>query len=327
MSRSTDSLLNPSAKIALAVWSGIKENLIHTQPKKRPTYSPPLITLKATTMTILITGGTGKTGFKLAKLLHAANHSVLITSRKGVAPEPFKAVTFDWNDASTFENPFKADANINKVYLVAPSVFDALPVAKPFIDLAISKGVKRFVLLSATQLQKGGVFIGKIHEYIASLGVEYTVLRPTWFIENFGSLFIHSINNSNTVASVTKNGKIPFIGVDDIAKAAFDALLAEKSSNSDFYVVGPELLTYDQATEILSEVIGRKITHTHITNEQEQGFFRSIGMSPEYAAMLNGMEAAIADDAEEKLVGTSKTITGTHKLRDYFEANKALWTK
>ncbi|KAJ3498279.1 hypothetical protein NLJ89_g10237 [Agrocybe chaxingu] len=262
-------------------------------------------------MTILVTGGTGKTGFKLAKLLHAANQSVLITSRKGVAPEPFKAVTFDWNDASTFENPFKATRTSTR----------------PFIDLAISKGVKRFVLLSASQLQKGGVFIGKIHEYIASLGVEYTVLRPTWFTENFGALFVHSINNDNTVASVTKNGKIPFVSIDDIAKAAFDALLAEKSANSDFYVVGPELFTYDQAIELLSEIIGRKITHVHITNEQEQGFYRSIGMSPEYAAMLNGMEAVIADGSEEKLVGTSKTITGTHKLRDYFEENKALWVK
>ncbi|CAA7268334.1 unnamed protein product [Cyclocybe aegerita] len=143
------------------------------------------------------------------------------------------------------------------------------------------------------------------HEYIASLGVEYTVLRPTSFIEWQNPLHRH----------------------DDIAKAAFDALLAEKSSNSDFYVVGPELFTYDQAIEILSEVIGRKITHTHITNEQQQGFLRSVGMSPEYATMLNGMGGAIANGAEEKLVGTSKTITGTHKLRDYFEVNKALWVK
>ncbi|CAA7268327.1 unnamed protein product [Cyclocybe aegerita] len=132
---------------------------------------------------------------------------------------------------------------------------------------------------------------------------------------------------NNTIASVTKNGKIPFINTNDIAEATFEALLAEQSANSDFYVVGPELLTYDRATEILSEIIGHKITHVHITNEQEQGFFRSIGMWPEYVAMLNGMEAVIAHGAEEKLVGTSKTITGTHKLRDYFEANKALWIK
>ncbi|KAJ3510102.1 hypothetical protein NLJ89_g4864 [Agrocybe chaxingu] len=82
------------------------------------------------------------------------------------------------------------------------------------------------------------------------------------------------------------------------------------------------------ATEVLSEIIEHKITHVHITNEQEQGLFRSIGMSPEYVAMLNGMEAVIADGAEEKLVGTSKTIMGTHKLRDdYFEENKTLWAK
>lgn len=49
-------------------------------------------------MAILITGGTGKTGLKLAHLLNKANHPTLLTSRKGQVPHPFNGVKFDWLD-------------------------------------------------------------------------------------------------------------------------------------------------------------------------------------------------------------------------------------
>ena len=133
-------------------------------------------------MTILITGGTGKTGSVLTRLLSEANESVLIASRSGTAPTPFKGVKFDWFDDKTFENPFQADSNIDRVYLVVLSGFDHFPAIKSFIDLAVSKGVKRFVLLTATQVNIGPpTAMGKAHEYLVDIKVDYAVLRPTWF--------------------------------------------------------------------------------------------------------------------------------------------------
>ncbi|KAJ3509540.1 hypothetical protein NLJ89_g5172 [Agrocybe chaxingu] len=279
-------------------------------------------------MTTLITGGTGKTGGRLAKLIHAAGHPFLIASRSGTAPEPFKAIKFDWFDPSTFEIPFKADPKIDKVYLIAPTgVLDLLPLVKPFIDLALSKGVKRFVLLTATLSEPGGPGLGKIHEYVASLDVEYTVFRPTWFIENFGALYAHGIRENNEISSVTKNGRIPLIGADDIAKAAFDALFAEKSPNTDYYLVGPELFSYDEVATLFTEVLGRRITHKHLTDEEEQALFQSFGLSEEYAAMLNAGEGVVASGSEEAFVGTNKTVTGTYTLRQFIEANKQIWIK
>ncbi|CAA7262583.1 unnamed protein product [Cyclocybe aegerita] len=278
-------------------------------------------------MTTLLVGGTGKTGSLLAKLIHTAGHTFLIASRLGVAPEPFKAIKFDWTDSATFENPFKADPNIDRVYLITPSVTEVLTIVKPFVDLAISKGVKRFVLLSGSQTEPGSPFIGKLHEYIVQLGVDYTVLRPTWFIENFGTMFYHSIRENNEIFSVTQSGRIPFIGADDIAKAAFDALFSEKSPNKDYYLAGPGLYSYDEVAALLSDVLGRKITHKHLTNEEEQALFQSFGVSKEHAAMLTGREARIDDGVEEAIVGTNKTITGTRTLRQFVEDNKQMWIK
>ena len=134
-------------------------------------------------MTILITGGTGKTGLKLAHVLNKAGHAVLLTSRKGEVPHPFKGVKFDWLDPSTFTNPFDVDPAIDRVYVVGPiGVLDTLPHVQPFIDLAVTKGVKRFVVLSGSPVGKGGPVAGKVHEYLEKIGVDYAVLRPTWFM-------------------------------------------------------------------------------------------------------------------------------------------------
>ncbi|CAA7260338.1 unnamed protein product [Cyclocybe aegerita] len=243
-------------------------------------------------MTILVTGGTGNIGSALARLLQAANYSLIVAS--------------------------------------PPISGDALEQTKPFFKVAIGRGVKRFVLITATQAEKGdNSQYGKVHEHLANLGVEYTVLRPTWFI-------------------VTGKGRIPFVSVQDIAKAAFDALTAEKSANTDYFVIGPELWSYDdvstrisflvilpevtdettftQVAAALREITGRKIVHRLISLEEQLASFK-LWMDEEYAIELNTYEGRIASGIEEKNVGHPKAIPGKRKSRDYLEANKELWTK
>ncbi|KDR83084.1 hypothetical protein GALMADRAFT_238896 [Galerina marginata CBS 339.88] len=275
-------------------------------------------------MTILITGGTGKTGGKLAQLLQAAQQPVLIASRSGVAPGPFKAVEFDWTDEKTFENPFKADPNIDKVYLVATVPFE---LVKPFIDLAVAKGVKRIVFCSATAMEKGMYSYGKIHEYIVDVGVDYVVLRPSWFIENFGTAYAPSILQTDTIWTVAGDGRVPYVSVDDIAKAAFDALVAKEGANTDYYVLGPKLYNHDEIAALLSEVIGRKITHERVTSEESIARFTALGIDKDYATMLTTFLAKLADGEEELLFTSPKAIIGKVGLRDYFEANKNIWVK
>lgn len=39
---------------------------------------------------------------------------------------------------------------------------------------------------------------------------------------------------------------MPFVSAVDLAQAAFEALTREKSFNKDFFVLGPELHSYDE---------------------------------------------------------------------------------
>ncbi|KAF8899793.1 hypothetical protein CPB84DRAFT_1825263 [Gymnopilus junonius] len=280
-------------------------------------------------MTTLIIGGSGKTGQSLAKLLKAANRPALLTSRSGNMPEAFKAVAFDWVDPTTFENPFKVDPSIDRVYLIAPRVANMFEVVKPFIDLAISKGTKRFVFLSASQVQPGDPNLGQIHQYLIDMRVDYTVLRPTWFIQNFATNLAYGIKEKSEIFSATGEGKIPLVAVEDIAQAAFEVLTAEKSPNRDYFLVGPELWSYDEVAKLMSSVLGREIKHMKVEEEERKQVFIRNGIPSDLASRLAQMEVRVAHGSEAKYFDESadRKIVGKHTLREFVEANRAVWMK
>lgn len=128
-------------------------------------------------MTVLVTGGNGKTSSRLATLLKQDNIPVLVASRSGSSAGAANSCRFDWTDESTYGNPFEAASDISSLYIVAPEGFDLLKATNPFIDYALKNGVKRLVFLSASSIECGEPVHGKVHEYIKSLGVEYGILR------------------------------------------------------------------------------------------------------------------------------------------------------
>ncbi|KAJ6496888.1 hypothetical protein DFH09DRAFT_1001993 [Mycena vulgaris] len=272
-------------------------------------------------MTILLTGGTGKSATPLAKLLLNANQRVLLANRSGKIPAPFTGVQFDWLDASTYKNPFEADARIDRVYLVAPPVFDMLPMMKAFIDYAIERGVKRFVLMSASLLEAGAPMMGQVHEYLASFAVEYCVLRPSWFFDNLVLLYGEHIRAHDEILNAAGDGRIGWISTDDIADVAFKALLDPVIKHTSPIMVGPELFSYAQIAQMLSEVLGRTITHKSLSAEDCTKVHVERGMPEMYAAFMSGKDVEISGRSEERVFQRADMV-GKRTLRNFIEAHK-----
>ncbi|KAJ7280758.1 hypothetical protein C8J57DRAFT_1220051 [Mycena rebaudengoi] len=226
-------------------------------------------------MTVLLTGGTGKSATPLANLLHKANQPIILATRGGNVPAPFTGARLDWFDATTYNIPFEVAADIDRVYLIAPHVLDMFPPMKVFIDFAIGKGVKRFVLMSTTILEAGEVGMGQVHAYLAMLPSEYVVLRPSWWFENFLPQSGVRFNRKDTVMSAAVDGLLGYVSTEDIAEVGFKALVDDVIQHNNPIIVGPELLSYDKIASILSEVLGRE----------------------DYAKVMSSMEGLIAQKA------------------------------
>ena len=154
-------------------------------------------------MAILLTGGTGKTGQHIARMLKQANIPFLLTSRKGQAgaPEGMNAVKFDWLDPTTYDSPFTHESlkeeKITAVYLIASmDAEDPTQLMVTFIDNAVSKhGVKRFVFMAGSNVEIGGPDVGKTWRHVVDKGYEYTMLCATWFMGMLYPFLLNLIGN------------------------------------------------------------------------------------------------------------------------------------
>ncbi|OQE13753.1 hypothetical protein PENSTE_c046G08691 [Penicillium steckii] len=286
-------------------------------------------------MTILVLGGRGKTAGHLSELLNNANIPFLLGTSSTSHKSPYTLTHFDWLDETTYENPFLQASSaslkaISAVYLVAPPVDDMAPPMIKFIDLCRSKGVKRFILLSASNINKGDHSMGQAHAHLDSCqDIEYVSLRPTWFMENLvGDPYLDWIKTEGKIYTATQNGKVPFISAFDIAQVAFCLLKEWKAPKKEYFVLGPELISYDEVADILTEVLGRKISHVSMSEAEYTKFLTdSAGLPHYYAATLASMEAEVAVGGEEKNSDDVKEVTGVSPLafRDFAAREKGRW--
>ncbi|KAI4839190.1 NAD(P)-binding protein [Aureobasidium sp. EXF-8845] len=278
-------------------------------------------------MTILLTGGTGKTSLHLASLLSNASIPVLLTSRRGSsASSTHQTVQFNWTDDTTWNNPFTTSPDISAIYLLSGDLSDPAPILNVFIDFAIEKGVERFVVCSGSSCEYGGPFHGKIWQKLDESKVEFAVLRPSWFMEP-GHGHFETIIHHNKLFTACADGKIPWISAADIAKVAFHALTDEKPHNRAYRILGPDLLTYDEVAEKLSDHLGKEITHVKLSPEQRTRGMMDAGVPEAMAKFLTGLEIMAAEGREAWQGNDVELVTGgkATSFDEFVEANKQVW--
>ncbi|KAI4104493.1 MAG: hypothetical protein L6R37_003236 [Teloschistes peruensis] len=294
-------------------------------------------------MTILLTGGTGKTSLRISSLLSSSKTPHILASRSPIPPSTQDSsyathFHFDWYDRSTWETPFSVSGQkVTAVYLLAAGLMDPLSVVGPFIEMARGKyGVRRFVLMSASLLEKGGWGLGKVHALLAEMGGEGRWSgvcfgrRVSWMVrvENLSEAQHRStIREEGKLYSATGNGKIPWVSAEDIAAVAYRALVDEKSHDCEHVVLGSELLSYGQLAEILTEVLGKPVAHVNWTEDQVRERYVSIGLNEGYAKILAGLDTSIKEGIEEKHNDIVEKVTGRKPktFKVFVEEKKLVW--
>jgi ergot alkaloid biosynthesis protein len=273
---------------------------------------------------ILVTGATGKTGRRIVERLHGLGRTVRAASRTG---DGTSLIRFDWFDPTTFE---LASKDITAAYLLAPSgVYEVLSSMKPFIDHLLEAGVGRLVLLSASSLEPGGPMMGAVHSYLAANAPSWTVLRPSWFMQNFSEQqHLATLRNERAIYSATGDGRVGFVSADDIAAVAARALSDPDMPNTDLILTGPEPLSYDDVADSIGAAIGQRITHHKLAPAALATRFEVLaGLSPDYARVLAGLDAAVAKGREDRVTDNVARITGRQPVSfaEYATGAAAVW--
>jgi uncharacterized protein YbjT (DUF2867 family) len=205
----------------------------------------------------LIVGGTGKTGRRVAERLQARGTAVRIGSRSADPP-------FDWEDPKTWEPAVRGVAAAYVAYFPDLAVPGAAEKVKAFAELAVKNGVGRLVLLSGRGEE--GAVLGE--EGVKASGADWTILRCSWFNQNFSEgAFLEQVR-SGEVALPAGSVREPFVDADDIADAAVAALTGDGHSGQLYELTGPRLLTFEEAVAEIARAAGREIRYVPISMEQ-----------------------------------------------------------
>lgn len=264
---------------------------------------------------ILITGATGTNGKALVNKLNQLNANYVIGTRNAdQAKEVFQGseiVTFDFENPSTYEQSVQG---VDKVFLLGPPL--TLKVDKllnPFIDYLNDKGIKRVVYFSAFASNKMGSeldFHIKIEDKLKNDGFDYTILRPSFFAQNFKNYDLENITERNSIFSVAGTGKVAFVDVYDIANVAAIALLNNGHSKKTYELTGPETLSfYDVATE-LSAILGKNITYPNPSAKQFKEVLANAGAPDFIADYLISVYSTIANNHVNIVTDDIEKVTG-----------------
>ncbi|MFJ5552756.1 NAD(P)H-binding protein [Streptomyces sp. NPDC093225] len=244
--------------------------------------------------TVLVIGGTGKTGRRVADRLAARGADVRIGSR--TAPVPFV-----WEDPDTWE---PALAGVRAVYVTyAPDLGfpGAAEAVGAFARTAVEHGARRLVLLSGRGEEGAQVS----EEALKASGADWTVVRAAWFDQNFDESFFLDAVRAGEIALPVGDAVEPFVDVEDIADVVVAALADDRHVGRTYELSGPRLLGFHDVAAELSKATGRTITYVPVGLDEYRAALAAEGLPPEFADLfgliLDGRNAHLAPGVREVL--------------------------
>lgn len=247
---------------------------------------------------ILILGGTGETGRRVASRLADRGLPVRIGSRS--APVPF-----DWNDRATWTGALDGGGAVYLSYqpdLAAPGAPDDITA---FVDAAAHAGVTRLVLLSG----RGEPEALECEDIVRRSGIDSTIVRCSWFAQNFSEDYLVDPVRSGEVVIPAGDVPEPFVDVDDIADVAVAALTEEGHVGELYELTGPRLLTFADAVAEIGAAAGRTISFVSVPVGDYAATLTEYGVPADvisllvylFGTVLDGRNAHVSDGVHRAL--------------------------
>jgi len=236
----------------------------------------------------LVLGGTSKTGRRVAERLEVRGMPTQVGSRSGQPP-------FDWEDRSTWAPALEG---VGSAYI--SHYLDALPGAAEtvgsFAELAVAKGVRRQVL------QGGEPESERVEAAARDSGAELTILRSTWFAQNFSEGAFLDFVLAGEVTLPAGDTPEPFVDVDDIADVAVAALTEEGHEGEVYELTGPRLLTFEEAVGEIARAANREIRYVPVSMPEFESLLAEQEVPADFVWLLKYLFTEVLDGRNAHVV-------------------------
>lgn len=256
---------------------------------------------------ILVLGGKGKTGRRVVSRLVKLGHNVRIGSRS-------ESPAFDWDNPDSW--PLALEG-MDMAYitfqpdLAVPGAYDTI---KGFTTEAIKAGIKKLVLLSG----KGEVEAERCEEVVMNAGADWTIVRASWFNQNFSESFFLDPILAGHVALPKNEALVPYVDADDIADVVVATLLSDAHNGKVYQLTGPRQLTFEQVTAEIAKATGRDIQFESITMDQYTAMLREYQLPESYIWLINYLFTEVLTESNSIVTNDVERVLG-RKAKDFSE--------
>ncbi|MET4060974.1 NAD(P)H dehydrogenase (quinone) [Arthrobacter sp. UYP6] len=259
---------------------------------------------------VAVTGATGALGGAVARLLAEAGiRQRLLARHTARLPElpgtPSYAFTY-----SDREHAARALEGVHTLFMVsaAESPYRRRD-QRTFVDAAVDAGVQHVVYTSFMGAAPDAVFtLARDHwdteEYIKSKGMDYTFLRDCMYQDSLPSF----VGRDGVLRGPAGSGRVAAVARADVARTAA-LILADPQPHAGavYTLTGPQALSFEEITEVLTRVTGSRISYHNETMEEALESRRVSGVEPwqieawvsTYTAISAGQMSRVSTDVQE----------------------------
>jgi uncharacterized protein YbjT (DUF2867 family) len=234
--------------------------------------------------TVFVLGGTGKTGRRVAQRLGQRGVPVRIGSRSAEPP-------FDWEDRSTWVPALDGISAAYISYYPDIAIPGAVETVGAFARLAVERGVRRLVLLSG----RGEAEAEEAERVVQASGADLTILRATWFAQNFSEDYMLDAVLAGQVALPAADTPEPFVDADDIADVAVAALTEDGHVGQLYELTGPRALTFADAVAEIAAASGREIAYVPVSIDEFAAKATAQGVPSDVVALMRYLFGEVLD--------------------------------
>ena len=243
---------------------------------------------------ILVTGATGTQGGSVIRNLADKGYELRALTRN---PESEKALALKTSGVNVFKGDMNDPESLKEPLNGAYGVFSVqnfweagnegeITLGKAIATAAREADVKHFIYTSVASADKNtGIvhFDSKftIEEFIRSIDIPYTIIRPVFFMDNF-FMMKEQIDQGNIMNAILPEVPVQMLASNDIGRIVAEVFGdPEKYLGKAFDIAG-DSLTMPDAARIFGKKLGKEVGYTALSMED----FAS-AMGEEYAGMVD----------------------------------------
>ena len=253
----------------------------------------------------LVLGSTGKTGRRVVERLAERGVPMRLGSRSATP-------RFDWDDQSTWEPVLQGVDTVYISYFPDLAVPGAVDTVGAFARQAVDQGVQKLVLLAG----RGEEEAERCEDAVRAAGADWTIVRSTWFSQNFSEAFMRDAVMAGVVALPVTDVREPFVDADDIADVAVAALTEPGHTGRTYELTGPRSLTFAEAIAEVAEASGRDVRFETIPLEAFTAELTAHGVSPAELELLTYLFTEVLDGRNSPVVDGVQRALG-REPRDF----------